>query len=324
MRGYDQLFPFFEEHLSKQKFEQHPSELYAPINYTLQFGGKRIRPVLTLMSCEMFDVDASIALPQAIAIELFHNFTLIHDDIMDNAPIRRGKKSVFKKWNSNIAILSGDTLFALAYQFAQQANEKILPNILSVFNKTAIEVCEGQQYDLNYESIIDVSVDEYIEMIRLKTAVLFGASLKIGAIIGGASEKDAKNLYSFGQNIGLGFQLKDDLLDTYGDESVFGKKTGIDILTNKKTFLYLKALEGANKQDKKELLDLYNSNPECPKTKVKKVVDIFTRLKVFNATENEIDKYFEAAMYSLDQIDVDEEKKDYFREVAHRMIDREK
>lgn len=324
MRGYDELFPFFEDHLVKQKFENQPRELYAPIDYTLQFGGKRIRPVLTLMACEMFGGDAATALPQAIAIELFHNFTLIHDDIMDNAPIRRGKKSVFTKWNSNIAILSGDTLFALAYQYAQQAKTNILPDILTVFNKTAIEVCEGQQYDLNYESKTDVSVGEYIEMIRLKTAVLFGASLKIGAIIGGSSEEDATNLYNFGQNIGLGFQLKDDLLDTYGDETIFGKKTGIDILTNKKTFLYLKALEAASPNEKAELLKLYNSGTDNPQEKVDSVVNFFSRFKVFNATEVEIDKYFESAMSALDQIDVDEAKKENFREVAHRMIDREK
>lgn len=324
MRGYDQLFPFFEDHLAKQKFENQPRELYAPIDYTLQFGGKRIRPVLTLMSCEMFGGEATTALPQAIAIELFHNFTLIHDDIMDNAPIRRGKKSVFKKWNSNIAILSGDTLFALAYQYAQQAKTEILPDILSVFNKTAIEVCEGQQYDLNYESRNDVTVDEYIEMIRLKTAVLFGASLKIGAIIGGASEEDAKNLYNFGQNIGLGFQLKDDLLDTYGDESVFGKKTGIDILTNKKTFLYLKALEASSVAEKQELLQLYNSGSDYPQKKINRVIDLFSHFKVYQDTEIKIDNYFDEAMYCLNQINVDENKKENFREVAHRMIDRDK
>jgi geranylgeranyl diphosphate synthase type II len=324
MRGYDELFRFFEENLVEQKFSHQPIELYGPITYTLKLGGKRIRPVLTLMSCEMYGGKASDALPQAIAIELFHNFTLIHDDIMDNAPLRRGKKSVFKKWNPNIAILSGDTLFALAYQYAQQANRNILPEILSVFNNTAIEVCEGQQYDLNYEKMNKVSVDEYIEMIRLKTAVLFGASLKIGALIGGATTEDSENLYDFGLNVGLGFQLKDDLLDTFGDEELFGKKTGGDILTNKKTFLYLTALERANKKEKTKLFDLYNSNPENERKKIQEVIDIFTHLKVFEAANMEIDKYWDNGLQSLDKVNISEENKEKLLYVAHKMIDRQK
>lgn len=324
MRNYEELFVFFEEELAKQNFNYQPLELYAPIKYTLKLGGKRIRPVLTLMACEMFGGNAIDSLPQAIAIELFHNFTLIHDDIMDDAPIRRGQESVFKKWNPNIAILSGDTLFALAYQYAQKADKRILPDILSIFNKTAIEVCEGQQYDLNYETENDVTVDSYIEMIRLKTAVLFGASLKIGALIGGANDDDAKNIYDFGVNIGLGFQLKDDLLDTFGDEQVFGKKMGGDILTNKKTFLYLKALVASKQTIKDELVDLYNSHISTENEKIERVKEIFKGLKVFAATNEEIDKYFDAAMHSLDKIPVNEEYKNNFREVAHRMIDREK
>ena len=276
------------------------------------------------MTCEMFGGSATEALPQAIAIELFHNFTLIHDDIMDNAPIRRGKQSVFKKWNENIAILSGDTLFALAYQYAQQADKDILPDILTVFNRTAIEVCEGQQYDLNYETENDVTVEKYIEMIRLKTAVLFGASLKIGALIGRASEEDAMNLYNFGINIGLGFQLKDDLLDTFGDELIFGKKTGGDILTNKKTYLYLKALQMARAAEKEEMLLLYNSPAENDQKKVDRVIKIFKDLNIFQFADSEIDKYFNEGMACLDRIDVSEDKKDKLREVAHRMIDRDK
>ena len=324
MRGYEDLFPFFEKHLDEQRFNHQPNELYDPIIYTVKIGGKRIRPVLTLMSCEMFGGDAAKALPQAIAVELFHNFTLIHDDIMDDAPLRRGKESVFKKWNPNIAILSGDTLFALAYQYAQQADRNILPEILDVFNKTAIEVCEGQQYDLNYEKMNNVSVDEYIEMIRLKTAVLFGACLKIGALIGGASEEQAGNLYDFGLNIGLGFQLKDDLLDTYGNEDLFGKKTGGDILANKKTFLYLKALEKTNPEQKEKLVQLYNTIPEDGSHKIDEVIEIFNELKVFEATNQEIDKYWESGMESLDKIDFSEESKKKLLDVAYKMIVREK
>jgi geranylgeranyl diphosphate synthase type II len=259
-----------------------------------------------------------------MAIELFHNFTLIHDDIMDNAPIRRGKETVFKKWGENIAILSGDTLFALAYQYAQQARTEILPKTLAVFSKTAIEVCEGQQYDLNYENDNDVSVDEYIEMIRLKTAVLFGASLKIGALVGGATEEEADKLYDFGINIGLGFQLKDDLLDAFGDEEIFGKKTGGDIITNKKTFLYLKAIEVADEKTREELVSLYNTTDVADDYKTNRVKEIFTQLYVDKAVNDRIDAYFESGMKILQEIRIENDNKKILIDVARRMIDREK
>ncbi len=306
------------------EFDKEPKELYEPIKYILSHTGKRIRPVLTLMACDLFSGDMEKALPQSIAIELFHNFTLIHDDIMDDAPIRRGKETVYKKWNTNIAILSGDTLFALAYQFAQQADENKLARILTIFNKTAIEVCEGQQFDMNYETQNDVTVEQYLEMIRLKTGVLFGASLKIGALIGGACNEDAQMLYDFGLNIGLGFQLKDDLLDTFGDETVFGKKTGGDILTNKKTYLFLHALEMADENDRSRLLDLYNSNDINGEEKIKTVKKTFKELKVDDATNLEIDKYFEKGMSCLDRVNVPELQKAMLRDVAHKMIDRDK
>ncbi|MEE4260201.1 MAG: polyprenyl synthetase family protein [Bacteroidales bacterium] len=324
MGGYEELIRYFENQLNKQAFGHEPGELYAPISYTVGLGGKRIRPILTLMSCELFGGKKEEALSQAIAIELFHNFTLIHDDIMDNAPIRRGEETVFKKWNANIAILSGDTLFALAYQYAQQARIDILPETLSVFSKTAIEVCEGQQFDLNYENRNDVSVDEYIEMIRLKTAVLFGASLKIGALVGGAKIKDANALYEFGINIGLGFQLKDDLLDTFGDEEVFGKKTGGDIISNKKTFLYLKALEMADASTKNELISLYNTNGISNDNKTERVKKIFEMLKVDRLTNQLIDRYYLEGMKKLDEISIEETNKEILKDVAHRMIDRDK
>ena len=324
MKNYEQLIVYFEEQLKTIKYKTEPLELYSPIKYTLSYGGKRIRPVTTLMGCELFCGDYKRALPQAIAIELFHNFTLIHDDIMDNAPIRRGKETVFKKWNSNIAILSGDTLFALAYQYAQQADKEILHDTLSVFNETAIEVCEGQQFDLNYETSNNVTVQQYINMIRLKTGVLFGAALKIGALIGGASITAANLLYDFGVNIGLGFQLKDDLLDTYGNEGIFGKKTGGDIISNKKTFLFIKALEIANDESKKELLALYDSKDIDPDIKIKSTKDIFTKFKVDIAANLEIDKYFAAGMECLEMLDIAPEKKQYLKEVAIKMIDRNK
>ncbi len=323
MRSFNELLSIFEDKLKQEKFSKYPEELYSPINYTLALGGKRIRPVLTLMACDMFGGDINKALPQAIAIEMFHNFTLIHDDIMDNAPIRRGKQTVYKKWSANIAILSGDTLFAYAYQYAQKADKEILGNVLSVFNQTAIEVCEGQQYDLNYETRNDVSVDEYINMIRLKTAVLFGASLKIGAIIGGASSNEADKLYNFALNIGLGFQLKDDLLDTFGNEAVFGKKPGGDILSNKKTYLYLKALELADEETKEKLIGLYNYNDYPDLDKINLVKTIFSSLNINKITEDEIDRYFEAARIDLNSLDLNEEIKTELFNIADKMIHRE-
>lgn len=323
MHSFDELLIIFEDRLYKENFSHEPEELYAPIDYTLRLGGKRIRPVLTLMACDMFGGDIKEALPQAIAIELFHNFTLVHDDIMDNAPIRRGKQSVYKKWSTNIAILSGDTLFALAYQYAQKADKEILVDILTVFNKTAVEVCEGQQYDLNFETRNDVSVEEYIHMIKLKTAVLFGASLKIGAIIGGANSVEADKLYNFALNIGLGFQLKDDLLDTYGDESIFGKKTGGDILSNKKTFLYLKALELADKVNNSTLISLYNSSNHTDEDKINSVKSIFSSLKIDEITEQEIDTYFEAAIIDLNSLDLNIEVKSKLFDLAVKMIHRD-
>lgn len=324
MKNYETLIKYFEDQLTKIVYNNKPIELYNPIKYTLSFGGKRIRPVTTLMGCELFCGDYKKALPQAIAIELFHNFTLIHDDIMDNAPIRRGRETVFKKWDSNIAILSGDTLFAMAYQYAQQADKEILKETLSVFNKTAIQVCEGQQFDLNFESNNNVSVDEYVNMIRLKTGVLFGASLKIGALIGGASIEEARLLYDFGVNIGLGFQLKDDLLDTFGNEGIFGKKTGGDIVSNKKTFLFIKALEIADDKGREELLKLYNTDDIDPDFKIETTKDIFTKFGVDVATDAEIDKYFAEGMECLNKINISEENKKQIKEVAVKMIDRNK
>ena len=243
---------------------------------------------------------------------------------MDDAPIRRGKETVFKKWNSNIAILSGDTLFALAYQYAQQADNVILKDILSVFNQTAIEVCEGQQFDLNYETKDSVSVDEYINMICLKTGVLFGASLKIGALIGGASTSDADLLYDFGVNIGLGFQLKDDLLDTFGNEIVFGKKNGGDIVSNKKTYLYIKALESASDSDRYILLKHYKSSELQSDSKIKLIKDMFIKLKVDIAASEVIDGFFNLGIESLDKINLPSKRKIQLMEVAVKMIDRNK
>ncbi len=315
---------YFEEKLKREEIKGSPGQLYEPIKYMIDLGGKRLRPVLTLMGYGLFKDDIEKALPQAIAIEFFHNFTLIHDDIMDNAPVRRGKTTVYKKWNSNTAILSGDTLFALAYQYAQKADKDILGKVLDVFSRTAIEVCEGQQMDLEFEDNNNVSVDDYIEMIRLKTAVLFAASLKIGSIIAEAPEKATETLYKFGETIGLGFQLQDDYLDTFGDEKIFGKKTGGDIITNKKTFLYLKALEKAGPETKKELLNYYGSNDFDDGKKIKAVKEIFKKLEVDRDTYNLINKLFDESVAHLEKLEVKAGKKAELKRVAENMIKRDK
>ncbi len=324
MHTFSELLKVFKKNFENQRFEKSPEELYSPINYTLSFGGKRIRPVMTLMACEVFGGNISTALPQAIAIELFHNFTLIHDDIMDKAPLRRGRSTVYKKWNSDIAILAGDTLFALAYQYAIQAETRLLPEILKIFNQTAIEVCEGQQFDLNYENCNTVTVDEYTEMIRLKTAVLFGMALKIGALIGGANGNDAQHLYNFGINLGLGFQLQDDLLDSFGNEKVFGKKTGGDILSRKKTFLYIYSLEQSNTTDRKRLLYYYNEKKIAPKEKIDGVTAIFKKFGVEEVARKLINNYLRRGLQTLKQIDASKENIEQLKDLAFKMINRDK
>ena len=324
MYSQKKLSQYFEEALAKMHFCGVPAQLYEPIEYSLKMEGKRIRPVLTLMGCSLFDEDFSKALPQAIAIELFHNFTLIHDDIMDNAPVRRGKETVFKKWNQNTAILAGDTIFAKAYQWAQKADENKLSNILSVFSQTAIEVCEGQQLDLEFENRNDVLVEDYLEMIKLKTGVLFAASLIIGAHIGNAPKEDAENLYNFGLSIGVGFQLEDDLLDTFGDVHVFGKKTGGDIVSNKKTYLYLRALEKADDNTRNELIKLYSEPQPNENEKITAVKKYFAALEVDKDTNKLIDVYYHKSMNYLNRVNIEPVKKAEFKAIAGNIINRVK
>jgi geranylgeranyl diphosphate synthase type II len=324
MQSIPELLTKFEKALYEQQIKDFPRQLYAPIKYTLELGGKRIRPILVLMGCNLFNDDISAAMPQAIAIEFFHNFTLIHDDIMDDAPVRRGKPTVYKKWNGNTAILSGDTLFAMAYQYAQKADPDILGDVLSVFSQTAVEVCEGQQLDLDFEERNDVTVNEYLEMIRLKTGVLLAASLKIGAIIGRGPKEDVENLYKMGEAIGMGFQLEDDYLDTFGDEKVFGKKTGGDIVTNKKTYLYLRALEKADKATKQKLIDIYSNRTANAAEKIDTVKDIFRQLNVDEDSKLLIDEYFNEGIDYLNKISISEDKKAILTSVAKSMVKRNK
>jgi len=321
---YEELYKLFSSHLGKQSFSKNPKELYEPIVYSLSQCGKRLRPIFTLMACDLFEGNIQKALPQALAIELLHNFTLMHDDLMDQSPIRHGKETVFKKWNPNMAILAGDALYVLAYDYTLQADLEILPDILSTFNKTALKACEGQQLDLNFEKRKIVSIEDYIEMIRLKTALLFGASLKIGAIIARASAEDTQHIYEFGINIGLGFQLKDDLLDLYGNEKVFGKKTGQDILENKKTYLFTKAMATADPKTKKLLLDYFHEKELPEKEKIRYFRKIFDTLDIEKLTNDAMYNYLNKGLEKLDMIDCPEDRKQALKNLAHTMISRKK
>jgi len=307
----------------KEKLGREPFSLYEPITYTLESGGKRVRPALVLMACNLFSDRIEQALKPAIGIEIFHNFTLLHDDIMDQADIRRGVPAVHKKWNESTAILSGDAMFIKAYDYFLDCESPNFRTILKVFNNTALEVCEGQQYDMEFESRENVSEAEYLRMIELKTSVLLAAALKIGALVGGASEKDANLLYEFGRNIGLAFQLQDDFLDVYGDPSVFGKQIGGDIMANKKTFLLIKALELA-KEKKLEDLKYWISKTEVVREeKVAAVTTIFNKLDIQKIVQNRILELTQKALDQLDLIQVENDKKIELKNFAGKLINRE-
>lgn len=282
---------------------EEPAALYQPIRYTLKMGGKRVRPSLVLVANSLYSEDHKEALFPSIAMEVFHNFTLLHDDIMDNAQLRRKQPTVHEKWNRNVAILSGDVMSILSYQFLVKTKESAIPGILDLFNKTAIEVCEGQQYDMDFEFLETVPAERYLRMIELKTAVLIAACLKMGAYIGGATDKDSDNLYEFGRNLGIAFQLMDDYLDTFGEEDKFGKRIGGDILSNKKTFLLIRALELAPKKEKNELQKWLRATNYLPERKIASVKEIFTLLKVDDLINAEMDKFYSLALEYLDKLD---------------------
>ena len=311
-----------DEAFSAIRFPSAPADLYDPITYTLGLGGKRLRPLLVLASCQMFGGDISDAINPAIGIELFHNFTLLHDDIMDQAPLRRGKETVYKKWNSNVAILAGDTMFAVANKYMLRTRPQAISQVVELFNQTAIEVCEGQQYDMHYEKQSIVSIPDYIEMIRLKTAVLLAASLKTGAIIAGADTVDCNHIYDFGINIGLAFQLKDDLLDVYGDQEKFGKVSGGDIIAGKKTYLYLKAIESAG-SDSEYFHSLYSSSDIDSDKKISKVKAIFNKLEIEQHTRKLIDDYYQKALHELSRISLPEEAMESLSEYAAWLMERD-
>lgn len=299
------------------------TQVYEPIRYILSLGGKRFRPLLVLLAYEMFREDVEKALKPALAVELFHNFTLMHDDIMDKAPLRRGKPTVHEKWNTNTAILSGDIMFVKVYELLEGVDGNKLPEIFKLFNKCAIEVCEGQQLDMDNELRDDVTIDEYLEMIRLKTAVLIGTSLQLGAILADAPPEKAALLKAFGDHLGIGFQLKDDLLDVYGDQQKFGKQVGGDIISNKKTFLLLKAEEMSSGAAKKELNQLLSGTFSDPSDKVQKVTEIYDSLNIKSEAETKMQQYFDTAFSFLNQLELDESKKAAVRNFAQNLIKRD-
>ena len=298
-----------EKHIQNLSIPDTPPELYEPVRYILSLGGKRIRPALVILACDLFDGEVASALIPAVAIEIFHNFTLLHDDIMDRSELRRGSPTVHVKYNENVAILSGDVMSILASRLMNQAPGVVLNVVHEVFTHTAMQVCEGQQMDMNFEELLSVSEEEYLTMIQLKTAVLIAASLKIGAILGGASQRDADDLYEFGRNLGLAFQLQDDLLDTYGDPAVMGKNQGTDIVDNKKTFLMIQALEAASGVQKDELIQWLTKEDFDPKEKIKAVTAILDTLNIKEVTEKKIRNHYQQALTNLENLNRPEERK---------------
>lgn len=303
---------------------REPITLFEPIHYILSIGGKRLRPVLTLMGANLFNDDIDTAKSVAIGIELFHNFSLLHDDVMDRSDMRRGQPTVHKKWNDNTAILSGDAMLIEAYNYISDVSAELLPTVLKLFSTTAMEVCEGQQYDMDFEERMDVSEAEYLGMIRLKTAVLTACSLKMGAIVAEAPSSDADHLYEFGINLGLAFQLKDDLLDVYGDPKIFGKKIGGDIVNNKKTYLLIKALKQSAPEQEKELMKWINAAEFNSEEKIEAVKNIYDDLNLKTISENLIEKYYLAALDCLSAIHVADARKKELITLSENLMYRER
>lgn len=313
----------FSDFLTTKTHSRQPESLYDPVNYILNLGGKRIRPALVLMSTELFDEAVERAMDAALAVEVFHNFSLVHDDIMDAAPLRRKQPTVHEKWDINTAILSGDAMLIWAYQCFENYDEKTFSALVKLFSKTAHEVCEGQQYDMDFESIENVSLKEYIEMIRLKTAVLVACAFQMGGIIAKASVENQNKLYEFGQNLGIAFQIQDDLLDIYGDPKTFGKQIGGDIIENKKTYLYLKALELSTEDDHNQLKHLFSISPKNKKAKIETVRQIYDAYDVKSVSSKRISHYTGLALEALKALDLTEEKKQNLKTFAQELMQRE-
>ena len=322
IKGVERLSALLQKAIDTQQYGEHPVELYEPISYIMSLGGKRLRPLFVLMAYNLYKDDVESVLDQALAIEVFHNFTLMHDDIMDEAPLRRGKDTVHEKWNTNTAILSGDVMLVKAYDLLTKAEIEKLPHIIRLFNKGASEVCEGQQMDMTFENRDVVTEAEYLEMIRLKTAVLLGMSLQLGALMAGADEKSQEAICEFGVNIGIGFQLKDDLLDVYADQKNFGKQVGGDIIANKKTFLLIKALENADDKNRKSLEEWLSKESFDSSEKVKAVTDIYNQLQIKEITESKMNEYFDKGFKSLKKLEVSLPQKAMLKAFAEKLIDR--
>jgi geranylgeranyl diphosphate synthase type II len=322
MHSINQYQEFIADYLESQYETKEPKNLYDPIHYILGLGGKRMRPVLTLMSAEVFDADYKKALPAALAVEVFHNFSLIHDDIMDDAPLRRGNVTVHEKWDINTGILSGDAMLILAYQYFEKYEPAIFMELAKLFSKTALEVCEGQQWDVDFETRTDVSIPEYLKMIQYKTAVLVAAAMKMGAIIAETSEENANLIYDFGLNLGLAFQLQDDYLDAFGNPETFGKQVGGDIIENKKTYLYLKALEFASADQAQELAELFSVHPLDSTTKIAAVKEIFVASGAAQETKNAIQDFTFKAFDTLQNISIDNDKKEMLRTFGENLMGR--
>jgi len=314
---------YFLNYLKQQHFLRDPKNLYEPIDYILGLGGKRMRPVLTLMAAEVFDVSLEKALPAATAVEVFHNFSLVHDDIMDDAPLRRGKVTVHEKWNLNTGILSGDAMLILAYQYFENYEPIIFRELAKLFSKTALEVCEGQQYDVDFETRDDVSIPEYLKMIEYKTAVLVAAAMKMGAIIAQTSKENANLIYEFGLNLGIAFQLQDDYLDCFGNPETFGKQVGGDIIENKKTYLYLKAIEFSNPEEREQLMHLYSIQPHDNSDKIESVKEFFLQTGASKATQKAIEVYTMKAFDTLTKMQIGEDKKMVLRAFGEKLMKRE-
>ncbi len=320
MKTYKELYTLIEHNIQQLNFDKQPKELYEPISYMLSLGGKRLRPVLVLMAADLFGEDVNKAMNAALAVEVFHNFTLVHDDIMDKSDIRRGQATVHKKWDETVAILSGDLMMIKATDLLCETETSNLKKLISIFNKAGAEVCEGQQIDMNFEKRNDVSVAEYLDMITLKTAVLLGCSLNLGAEIANANSTDAEHIYEFGKCIGVAFQIQDDMLDSFGEGEKVGKKIGGDIAANKKTLLHIKAFELADFATKNVLQKLIDETPKSIDAKINDVLKIYEKLNVKNEAEKLKEDFLVKAFSHLDKISVDDSRKEILRNTANELM----
>ena len=323
MRTSDELLKMVNDYIEDATITRQPTSLYDPIKYVLSIGGKRIRPVLLLLTYNMYRDDIERVMPTAVGLETYHNYTLLHDDLMDKADMRRGMPTVHRKWDDNTAILSGDSMLVVAFQRVAQCPAENLQDILSLFTMTALEIGEGQQYDMDFENRMDVTEDEYIEMIRLKTSVLRACAVKMGAIMAGAPDEDAKNLYAFGEKLGLAFQLQDDLLDVYGDPKVFGKAIGGDITSNKKTYMLINAILRANNEQREELIKWITTDNFDKEEKIKAVTKLYNKIGIRQLCEKKINDYFAEALTYLEKVNVPEEKKTALQRFTDQMMHRE-